>query len=241
MADFKTHLSVASIGSGIATTFLIVLDIANPSEKVIFFTLGIIGGFLPDIDSDHSTPIEIVFNFMGLTFAFITIFKFGDKYSVIELLVLFSIVFTLIRYVIYKIFTEFTVHRGIFHSIQAGVIFCFFTAIVLYRIFGQSETASWIGGFFVLFGYLIHLLLDEACSVNMFGDDFKRSFGTALKFINIGKPIPSLLMYLALILLFMATPDFSDPSKVIFNTSNFHELTGKLYPEDEWFKSLIRF
>ena len=52
MADFKTHLTVASIASSIAATMLFAATVATPQEVLLYFVLGVVGGLLPDIDSD---------------------------------------------------------------------------------------------------------------------------------------------------------------------------------------------
>ena len=88
MADFKGHLVGASLVSGIAATAL-AMGSALPESTILgFFSLGVVGGLLPDIDSDNSIPIRIGFNVLSVIAAFLLVFSFTDQLSLIELLLL---------------------------------------------------------------------------------------------------------------------------------------------------------
>jgi hypothetical protein len=54
MADFKTHLVVASTLSGVLAIGTLVAGVATPKETLVYFCAGTIGGVLPDLDSDHA-------------------------------------------------------------------------------------------------------------------------------------------------------------------------------------------
>jgi hypothetical protein len=46
---------------------------------------------------------------------------------------------------------------------------------------GVAPAMAWLVAGFVLLGYVTHLILDEAASVDLLGRQVNRSFGTALK------------------------------------------------------------
>ena len=57
MADFKTHLAGAAIGSAALATSLASSDTVESGEALGLFSVGVIGGLLPDVDLGHSTPV----------------------------------------------------------------------------------------------------------------------------------------------------------------------------------------
>ena len=66
MANFRTHISVAATASCFLSIALLKGGLASEKEVVLYFTLGTIGGILPDIDSDHSLPSRFLFGFFAL-------------------------------------------------------------------------------------------------------------------------------------------------------------------------------
>jgi len=61
MANFNTHVSVAFLGSGCTALLASNIQLINWVEAPWFVFLGTIGGLLPDIDSDNSKQVRIVF------------------------------------------------------------------------------------------------------------------------------------------------------------------------------------
>src|SRR5262249_62213671 len=82
MANFRTHLAVASTVSGVIAIGCMVAGVATPKEVVLFFCAGTIGGVLPDIDSDHTIPGQILFSVLAVVLAFMSVFHRADAYSV---------------------------------------------------------------------------------------------------------------------------------------------------------------
>jgi membrane-bound metal-dependent hydrolase YbcI (DUF457 family) len=88
-------------------------------------------------------------------------------------------VYLLVRFGFARFLKMYTVHRGMFHSIPAAIIFGELAFLLasgdLYMRFYKAGA--------VLIGYLSHLILDEIYSVEWGrrGPRLKRSFGTALK------------------------------------------------------------
>jgi membrane-bound metal-dependent hydrolase YbcI (DUF457 family) len=97
-------------------------------------------------------------------------------------------------------------HRGIYHSVLAGLFFAFVTAIAYYYVLGRHEGVSWLAGGFMFIGYMIHLVLDEIYSVDVLGTRVKRSFGTALKIYDGRRIDHSIAMTVATVAALMLTP-----------------------------------
>ena len=118
--------------------------------------------------------------------------EFFQYFSLINLLVVSLIIVLFIKIVMFSLFKKLTVHRGIIHSVQTGIMFSLFTVFVLQQVSFVSDDIPLNAGIVLFVGFLTHLVLDELYAVNLAGLALKRSFGTALKFINIGEFIPSL-------------------------------------------------
>jgi len=236
MADFRTHLAVASTVSGVIAIGGMVAGVATPKEVVLFFCAGTIGGVLPDIDSDHTIPVQILFSVLSVALAFMSVFSKADTYSVVELSCLWILVHLFVRHVLYKIFAKFTVHRGIFHSQLAAIFFLFLSAAAAYHMFGLSTVSAWLVGCFVALGYMIHLLLDEIYSVDITGARIKKSFGTALKFASVQEFKTSAALGIATVaLFFLATPAVSDFAHTLGSQQIYASLHERFLPKDRWF------
>jgi membrane-bound metal-dependent hydrolase YbcI (DUF457 family) len=133
------------------------------------------------------------------------------------------------------LFKRFTVHRGVFHSLLAAVFFCFLCATVLYDAFALSSVLSWLSGVFILFGYTVHLLLDELYSVDMMGVRLKKSFGTALKPISFGNPMASLALVAAILVLYFFVPELASFIQEVGDVKLYDALWHSLLPRNGWF------
>ena len=236
MADFRTHVAVASTVSGVIAIGGMVAGVATPKEVVLFFCAGTIGGVLPDIDSDHTIPVQILFSFLSVALAFMSVFSKADTYSVIELSCLWILVHLFVRHVLYKIFAKFTVHRGIFHSQLAAIFFLLVSAAAAYHLFGLATVTAWLVGCFVALGYMIHLLLDEIYSVDITGARVKKSFGTALKFASFDQLKTSVALGIATVaVFFLAAPAVSDFAHALGNQKTYASLYERFLPKDRWF------
>jgi len=236
MADFRTHLAVASTVSGVLAIGTMVAGVATPKEVVLFFCAGTMGGVLPDIDSDHTIPVQILFSVLAVGLAFMSVFSRAETYSLVELSLLWIAVHLFVRHVLYKIFAKFTVHRGIFHSQLAALFFLLFNAAIGYHLFGLSTVSSWLLGCFVALGYMIHLLLDEIYSVDITGARIKKSFGTALKLASFDELKTSLALGAATVALFFtAAPPLSDFAHAVGSQRTYASLHERFLPKDRWF------
>ena len=182
MAKFKVHISY-----GILCAFLLTSGIycctrlIRPVQALVIFCLTLMGSAIPDVDSDHARPTQILFGILGIAcpVLFCPLLLPLDRLKMEELFCLMLGAFLFFQYVLAWIFFRFTKHRGIYHSIPAAIfagecmILLFQNSLWYHRLFfGAAMTA----------GYLLHLLLDEIYAVDLFGMRLKRSAGTALCF-----------------------------------------------------------
>ncbi|MFO7748910.1 MAG: metal-dependent hydrolase [Desulfobacteraceae bacterium] len=236
MADFKTHLTVTSLCSSITSTMLLASAVATPQEVLLYFILGVVGGLLPDIDSDTSISVRLLFTFIATVISFLVMFKQQADNTVMELFLVWVGSFAFIKFFLFSLFTKVTTHRGIIHSIPASVFFGFIATIVINRVFCFNDFVAWMAGLFVFGGSIIHLLLDELFSLNMAGAKPKKSAGTALKFGSMGDLRSTAFIYVVIALLFVATPDHRRFFSVVFDADTYQHL--EFFPKDVWFKEL---
>jgi hypothetical protein len=236
MADFATHLGWGAIGAGLAASATYAADIVPAAEIITLTTAGVVGSVLPDIDLEKAVPSRMLFTGLGLLLAFITLFNFRATYSIAELWLIWLGVFLSIRFGAFYIFHRMAKHRGVFHSLLAGVFFMIFTAVVLAHGLGREAVVAWMAGLFVLLGYLIHLMLDEIYSVDFAGAHIKRSFGSALKLFDYkALSVSAIMLSLAVLMMPIAPPvqEFANimrPSQV----TAFFQM--RLLPQNGWFK-----
>jgi len=207
MADFKTHISVAATGSSLLATLYLGAGVIQPNEVVILWTAGTLGGILPDIDSDNSTALRLIFTFLAVLLSFLVVFSQIADFSILELWLLWGGTYLLIRYGIMLIFKQFTVHRGILHSILAALLFWFATTAFCFHLLNCEPLLAWLAGSFLFAGCLLHLGLDELYSVDFMNRRIKRSAGSAFKLYDYQDVPKSLLVAAMLLLMFSLTPD----------------------------------
>jgi len=204
LARFATHLNVAAFVSGIASVSIGYSSFSNPHDALGYFFAGIVGGILPDIDHDKSTPIKILQFFFSNLIAFLITFKYIGSIPILNILLIWICSYIGISFIFY-IFKKTTKHRGMIHSIPAGLLFWFLTSLIAYKYFSLKLTKSYFLGMFVFIGYITHLILDEIYSVDITGKKIKKSFGSALKICSNDKAV-NLLIYSLLFLVFIFLP-----------------------------------
>jgi hypothetical protein len=239
MANFKAHFTVAAVASGIVSSGFLALNYLDSTQAIVAFVLGTIGGLLPDIDSDNSTPLNMAFMFVSIMGAFFVMFSKANSYSVIEMVLLWLAVYLFIRIIVFEFFKKLTVHRGMFHSIPAGILAGLLTTNMFYYFFTVSPFVSWIAGFFVFLGYMVHLLLDEFVSVNLMGAKMKKSFGTAMKLYDKNHILTTILVYISIGFVFYYVPDFSKALSVISSKDFYQDFLNVLVPQGQWFKGIL--
>jgi len=181
MAGFKTHVTFSGlIGVGYGSAGVLLLD-APLSTSILAGGLCGVSGMLPDIDSDSGIPLREA---VALTAAIVPM-MLVDRLKALDLsaesvVLVAALFYLLVRFVFAEIVKRVTVHRGMFHSIPAAIIF---GELAFLLTSGDDMHLRFYKAGGVLAGYLSHLALDEIYSIEWrYGLlRVKRSFGTAVK------------------------------------------------------------
>lgn len=184
MANFSTHISVSTaVGAGFAWWLQAQYGLPWTSAAVAG-GLCSIAGMLPDLDSDSSIPARESICFAAAVVPMFLMNRLQRYGMSLEQMVLVGApLYVLIRFGVGTLLKEFTVHRGMFHSIPAMLIAGFLTFLISDS--GQFDVRV-IKGIAVSLGFMTHLILDEIWSVevSITGSRLKKSSGTALKFFG---------------------------------------------------------
>lgn len=235
MANFTTHIGVGTIVSGALATLTLAADVVAPENLIAVTMAGVLGSVLPDIDLKDSRPSRALFSGLAVFFSFVVLFTFAHRYSVAELWILWLGTLLLVRYFVHFVFHSMSYHRGIYHSILAGLFFSFFGAAVYKHLLGRPDGVAWLAGAFLFIGYMVHLTLDEIYSVDVMDTRIKTSFGTALKLIDKKHPGHSTAMAVATIAAFMLTPSTKPFVDGVRSREIWAGLHQRLLPRDRWF------
>ena len=180
MAGFTTHITTScTLGAGYAA--LGAWHGLPIEASIVAGCLCGVGGMLPDIDSDSGVPLRETMSFFAAVAPMMLVDRFqhfGWNYE--QMVLAGAASYSVVRFGLAKILKRFTVHRGMFHSIPALLIF----TGVAFLVSGSSNLHLRYfkaGGVFL--GVLSHLMLDEIYSIEWSGGRwrFKKSFGTAIK------------------------------------------------------------
>ncbi|MGP5532762.1 metal-dependent hydrolase [Psychrobacter celer] len=231
MANFNTHLNVAFMVSGTLSLTVYKAGLVDDSGFLMCAALGTIGGLLPDLDSDHSTPIKLGFNLISFVFAFGLVMHWRSELSLLALMVLWLAGYGFMRYVVFHIFTTMTVHRGVIHSVPYMAILGLMLTYLSHDILRLPLTVSWFYGLFLFGGAMVHLALDELYSVNLSNMKMKRSSGTAMKFYQHKDKWWYLLLYVILALLVYIAPPFDAFWQQVSDPAAWAKLKLGLWPE----------
>jgi membrane-bound metal-dependent hydrolase YbcI (DUF457 family) len=183
VGNFVHHLSGGMIAGGICAAVAHYDVRASFTDATAFGVIACVGSLLPDIDSPHSKPNEMAF---GLASVIAPVFVIqGMGYLSPSKMILTAIAtFVLVRYGLRFVLNRFCVHRGMFHSIPAALIW---GALVYWAFRLSPASIKNAAASSALFGFVVHLFIDEMFSfVNFEGTRIspKQSFGTALKFAS---------------------------------------------------------
>lgn len=228
MANFKTHLQVATISSGLMSTLFLNAEYINPGEAFLCWVLGTLGGILPDIDSDNSHSLSILFGVFTIIACGLTAIAWAQHWPLLWVWGACGGMFVLMQFGVRSIFEAYTVHRGIFHSLLAGVFFVLLVASCV-KMLGASSTTSWFLGLFTGFGYSIHLLLDEIFSVDFMNVQIKRSFGSAFKLFDYQNLKTSGALAIAVAVLFFLAPSYAEFISIMFSPDTLPRLMASVF------------
>jgi membrane-bound metal-dependent hydrolase YbcI (DUF457 family) len=180
MAGFRTHITTSTtLGVGYAALgayYGLPLEAAAVAGGLCG-----VGGMLPDIDSDSGVPVRETMGFAAAVTPMLLVDRFqhlGLNYE--QMVLAGGASYLLVRFGIARLLMKYTVHRGMFHSIPALLIF----TGVAFLICGSTNLHLRYfkaGGVFL--GVFSHLMLDEIYAVEWTTGRwrFKKSFGTAFK------------------------------------------------------------
>lgn len=181
MADFKTHMvgsTLAGAGYGYWGSFHQGISVES---SMLAAGLCSVAGMLPDLDSGSGVPLREAGMFTSAIVPMLMINRFRDLNLSPEAMALASmLVYLAIRFFVVEIFSRYTVHRGMWHSIPAGVS----AGLLAYLLMpSPSEGDRIFKSVAVALGFMVHLAIDEVWSVYYRGGRIrlKRSFGSALK------------------------------------------------------------
>lgn len=181
---FRVHItgsSIVGVGYGAAAWYVGGLP---PMTCVLGAGLCSIAGMMPDLDSGPGVPLRESVAFAAAVVPLMLVNRLQATGLPTEALILLgAAAYLAIRFGVTKLIKKFAIHRGMFHSLPAGLI----AAQITYLAFGaENPLCRYFMASAVVIGFLTHLVLDEIWSVRlgMFGPKFKKSFGTALKFVG---------------------------------------------------------
>lgn len=235
MANFPTHIAIGTIVSGALATVTLAADVVAPENLVAVTLAGVLGSVLPDIDLKDSRPSQALFAGLGVFFAFAVLFSLDNKYSVVEMLVMWLGTLIAVRYLARPFFYHMSYHRGIWHSIIAGLFCSCATAVIYYYLLGRHEGVSWLAAGFMMVGFLTHLVLDEIYSVDVMDTRIKSSFGTALKLTDFKHPGHTVAMIAATMAAFWLAPPTKTFRDGMSNKPMWSSLQQRLLPQNQWF------
>ncbi len=82
MANFQTHLGGAALGGGLVASGILATGVVNLPQAITGWLLVMLGGLLPDIDSDHSNVVRGLFSVFGGMVAILSIIILGADASI---------------------------------------------------------------------------------------------------------------------------------------------------------------
>lgn len=181
MAGFKAHITVSTLlGAGYGGAAWIY-GVPWPTCALAGGLCGV-AGMLPDVDSDSSTPLRESMALAAAVVPMMMLHRFQHWHMSHELIILAgAAVYLLIRFGATSLLKRYTVHRGMFHSLPAAIIF---GEIAFLLASGADWRIRAFKAGAVVVGYLSHLMLDEVYSIQWTRARVKQSFGTAMKLFS---------------------------------------------------------
>ncbi|MBI1901672.1 MAG: metal-dependent hydrolase [Planctomycetia bacterium] len=182
MAGFKTHITV-STALGLAGGAAAYAGFGVPLDQCLLGAgLCSVSGMLPDIDSDSGVPLRESLAFGAAVVPMLLVDRLRQMgLSTDGIVLVASGIYLAIRFGFGKFLKQYTVHRGMFHSIPAAIIFAELAFLMCdcpqtsHRLFKAGA---------VLAGFMSHLVLDEIWAIDLRRGRVKKSFGTAVKLFS---------------------------------------------------------
>lgn len=188
MANFRGHITVSGllgVGYGVGA---VTVGGFTPIQGALAGGLTTIGGLLPDLDLENSTPSRELFGLAAAVAPLVLmphLARWGGSHE--AAICLAVAIYLGIRYFGATLFGKLSVHRGMFHSIPAMLIVA--ELMFLGYPADRMGTRVLMSGA-VAAGFLSHLILDELFSVQFTGIRLKlaKSAGSAMKLVGSNLP-----------------------------------------------------
>ena len=182
MPDFRVHMTGSTlVGAGYAAAAW-GMGAMPPMTCALAGGLCAVSGMLPDLDSGPSTTLKESVAFTAALVPLLMLHRFQQWGLSMEAMILAGVaIYLAIRFGLTWILENHSVHRGMFHSLPAGLI----AGLVAYLAFSaEVPLRRYVIASAVVLGFITHLVLDEIWAVKngWFGPKMKKAFGTALKF-----------------------------------------------------------
>jgi hypothetical protein len=184
LAGFRVHVTTSTLlGCGYAGAGFAFYGF-EPETAIVGGALCGFAGMLPDLDSDYGVPLRETMAFTAAIVPMLLVNRFQSLALSYDAMVLVAVsMYLFVRFGVTNMVRRYTVHRGMFHSIPAALIF----AGIAFLVCGAHDfpvRCFKAGGVFG--GFMSHLILDEIYAVEWKGGAwrFKKSFGTAIKFLG---------------------------------------------------------
>lgn len=188
MAGFRTHITVSGI-CGVVYGGIAVQPLGFDADAAVLAAgLTTAGGMLPDLDSDSGVPVRELFGLAAIVGPLLLVPRLVHmdlSRETILAALLFG--YLIIRYVVANLFRQFTVHRGMYHSLPAMLI----AGLCVYLAYqSPNRNIRILLSCGVMIGFLSHLILDEIYSVDFRGVriKLKSSAGSAIKLASPSVP-----------------------------------------------------
>lgn len=221
MANFRTHVTVGAFVSAGLATVAAGFDGITAKHAAAFAALGTFGSILPDIDSDRSSAIDLVFTLVAAFLGIFAVVWFFTLWPILYVLVLGISVYLAVRYPVKFLFERLTKHRGIFHSVLACLMMGLLTTVTAHVLLSVNTLHAWFAGSFVALGYLSHLILDEIYAVDFSNQRIRKSFGSALKIASLKHPVASVVTALMATGFFWIRPESDRFVQLVFNPDSY--------------------
>jgi membrane-bound metal-dependent hydrolase YbcI (DUF457 family) len=184
MAGFRTHITVSTLcGLGYGAAAVKPLGF-TPEAGFLAAGVTAVGGMLPDLDSDSGRPVREMSGLAATVIPLLLLPRLiAAGLSQEGQLAALGMLYLLIRYGGGFLIRQFSVHRGMYHSIPTMLIFGLLVYLA-YQSPNQRIRLLLAGG--VMIGFLSHLVLDEIYSVDFNGLHLRLNqfAGSALKFVS---------------------------------------------------------
>ncbi|MFM8579354.1 MAG: metal-dependent hydrolase [Planctomycetaceae bacterium] len=182
MPGFRAHITGSSIVGATYGAAAWYVGEMPPLTCGLAATLCSVAGLMPDLDSGPGVPLRESVAFAAAVVPMMLLHRMHAAGLPIEgIIVIGAAMYLAIRFGLDRLLKNYSVHRGMFHSLPAAII----AGQIAFIAFGSEDPMRrYFIASAVVLGFLTHLILDEIWSVKLglFGPKVKKSFGTAMKF-----------------------------------------------------------